>query len=80
MNIKKDTILKIKHSRKGTFIGKAIKDFNTNDEWYPIVVEDEEVKGINTIWEKGEDIPCRNSLCSIEIIKVGEKLRKVNYD
>ena len=68
MKIKKGTILLVKHSRKGEFFGKALKDFDTEvDEFYPIAVaQEKKIEGLNTEWENGEEIPCRNSLCSIE--------------
>ena len=69
MTIKKGTSLKIQHSRKGTFIGIAKKDFDTEETWYPIVLAGDGVEGMNTNWERGEEIPCRKSLCKISVIK-----------
>jgi len=68
MKIKKGTILIVKHSRKGEFFGRALKDFDTEaDEFYPIAVAQvKPVIGINTGWENGEEIPCRKGLCSVE--------------
>ena len=72
MFIKKGTILDVSHSRKGTFIGVATKDFDTDkEEFYPIAVAQKDaVQGANTEWIEGEEVPCRNSLCKIKIIKV----------
>lgn len=67
--VKKGTLLKINHSRKGTFLARAKEDFNLDDEWYPIVLAVERVDGMNTFWEAGDDIPCRASLCKIEVWK-----------
>ena len=69
MKVKKDTILKINHNRKGVFLAKAIKDFDTEEEFYPVVLISKKVDGLGTIWEKGEEIPCRSSLCKIEVTK-----------
>lgn len=75
MEIKKGQLVFVKHERKGNFYAKAIKDFNTEEEeFYPIVsAEQRNIGGLNTEWVTGEKIPCRNSLCSIEIIKGGVK-------
>ena len=71
MKIKKGTILKIKHSRKGTFFAEAIEDFDTDKkEFYPVkIAQIKSAERLNNEWEIGEEIPCRNSLCSLEIIK-----------
>ena len=70
--ITKGTLLKVKHSRKGTFIGRALKDFSPDiDEWYPIAVaQDETIQGlnINNTWSDGEEIPCRNILCKVSVL------------
>lgn len=70
MKIKKDQALMIRHSRKGTFIGIADRDFDTEEEtFYPISLADKEVvEGIATYWSNGDSIPCRDSLCKIELI------------
>lgn len=66
--ITKGTKLRITDSRKGEYDGKAIKDFDPcKEEWYPIVVDQDLVVGLQTDWVKGENIPCRASLCSIRI-------------
>ena len=36
MKVKKDTILKINHNRKGVFLAKAIKDFDTETTDYMV--------------------------------------------
>lgn len=73
MKIKKGTLLKVNHSRKGTFEGIAIKDFDTTkEEFYPIALAQKNpIKGIsiNMEWIEGEEIPCRNSLCKLTVIK-----------
>ena len=69
MKIKKGTKLKVKHNRKGTFVGIAEKDFDSNTtEFYPICVAEEEILGLSNYWQKGDRVPCRASLCTIEII------------
>jgi len=71
MIIKKGTFLNVRHSRKGNFKGIATKDFDTEkEEFYPIaVMQEKPVEGLDTEWKQGEEIPCRNTLCKIEIIK-----------
>lgn len=61
MLIKKGQKLKIKHSRKGEFIGIATENFDTvKSKWWPIKAQDF-VKGMSQDWEPGERIPCRGS-------------------
>ena len=50
MKIKKDTLLRVKHNRKGEFLGRAMEDFDTEkEEFYPIiVVQIKSVVGMNT--------------------------------
>lgn len=71
MEIKKNSIVWVNHSRKGKFIAKAIQDFNTEkDEWYPLKLVTAKVEGLNTTWIEGEEIPCRaNLVISIETEK-----------
>jgi len=73
MKIQKGTKLLIKHTRKGTFMAIAASSFDTDDEWYNVKVADGEdsILGLSAhkYWEAGEDIPCRASLCKIEVIK-----------
>ena len=71
MNIKKGTKLYVNHSRKGKFYAYAEKDFNTNDEWFPIILSEKSfVQGMNptTNWRSGERIPCRSSLCTLKAV------------
>ena len=70
MVIKKGTKLKVFHSRKGTFVGIAFEDFDTDDEWYNIAVADEqeEVVGLTKSWVAGEEAPCRKGLTHITVI------------
>lgn len=84
MQIKKGTILKINHSRKGEFLAIVDEDFDTEKtEFYPVSLAEGEkdVRGMNTVWHAGENISCRNSLCTVEVIEdvtVGFTVRK--YD
>ena len=66
MKIEKGTILNVNSIRKGKFTGISISDFDTEDEWYPIAVHQEEpVYGMSEVWKKGDEIPCRKGLCTI---------------
>lgn len=66
MIIAKDTILEVRHNRSGRFIGIAKEDFDTEDEWYPIAVhQDELVNGLTQSWGRGENVPCRKTMCRI---------------
>ncbi|UTC77586.1 hypothetical protein E4O04_06050 [Treponema sp. OMZ 799] len=70
MKIKKNTLIQINSSRHPIYKAIAIKDFDSNDEWYPLFLADEYLKGMSKCWIKGEKIPCRKSLVrSFKIIK-----------
>jgi len=51
----------------------ASEDFDTDkEEFYPVRVaikNGEAVEGLNNEWSQDEKIPCRASLCKIEVIK-----------
>lgn len=70
MFIKKDTkmVLINKRASESTreYIGKAIRDFDTEDDWWPIVVDqDRPVRGISAVWMRGDEIPARNGLTTL---------------
>ena len=75
MKITKGTLLSVNHNRKGKFIGIAISDFDTEiDIFYPIALAENKILRGTSIarslidpWVKGDEIPCRNTLCTIEI-------------
>ena len=69
MIVKKGTVLTVTHQRKGKFIGIAQKDFDSKKaDFYPIALAQEKaVAGMVNVWEEGESIPCRNTLCSIKL-------------
>ena len=71
MLIKKGTVVDVTHSRTGKWRGIAAKNFDTiKDEWYPLLLHQEDnVFGFSTDWEKGEEMPARNHLCKIKIVK-----------
>jgi len=66
MKIRKGQIMEINHTRKGVFKAIAARDFDTHEEWYPVVLATKEVvNGVanNKNWIEGEDIPCRGAFC-----------------
>lgn len=75
MKITKGTLVTVHHIRKGTFKAIAEEDFDTDTTtWYPLQTM-EPVLGIsqdpgNRKWAPGQAIPCRNSLCQLEIEEV----------
>ena len=53
-----------------TFKARALKTFDSEkEEFYPLMLEDTAVYGINTDWFKGDEIPCRASLAKIKVIE-----------
>ena len=70
MFIKKDTRMALINKRASEstreYIGKAIRDFDTEDEWWPIVVDqDGLVEGLSSSWGRGEEIPARKNLTTL---------------
>lgn len=69
MKIKSGTKVRVIHKRKGTFTGYAAEDFDTEiAEFYPIKTA-QFVSGMANNWDEGEIIPCRNTLCKIEVLE-----------
>ena len=70
MKIEKGQTVSVNDLRKGKFKAIALEDFDTdNDEWYPLIVgKGEYVKGLNTFWEEGDDIPSKRGIAVIEEI------------
>lgn len=69
MIIQEGTQLTINHSRKGKMNVIALREFNTTDEWWPVILDEgERVEGISMQsylrggWREGDEIPCRSSL------------------
>lgn len=62
------TKLTVHCSRKGTYKARASKKIDTEkDEWYEVYVDqDEPVIGLSTIWEKGDSIPCRRGMATLQ--------------
>lgn len=70
MKIKKGTLLRVKHSRSGTWKGIATEDFDTEEEgFYPIALAQEVVTGMSTVWTEGDTMPAKKRLCTVSIIK-----------
>ena len=67
MKIKENTELIIRHNRKGLFRAIAEKDFDTDDEWYPILTL-EPVEGKANEWDIGERIPCKGKFCRLQVV------------
>ena len=66
--IKKGTVLTVQDSRKGTYTGIALEDFDTElDEFYPVAVhQPEPVRGMANEWGEGDSIPCRRGLSMVK--------------
>ncbi len=71
MQVKKGTIVEVRHSRTGKWTAIATKDFDTEtQDFYPFALhQDVPVFGLNTRWLKGEDMPAKKQLCTFKIIK-----------
>lgn len=66
MLIEKGTLLEVNHSRSGKWTGIATEDFDTTTtEFYPIALATGNAEGVNKSWVAGDNMPCRNTLCTI---------------
>lgn len=70
MKLLKNTIVGVCHKRHGKFTGIVLKDFDTDvEEFYPIAVyQYDPVIGLSTVWNKGDEIPCRKSMVELFIL------------
>ena len=66
MKIKKGTLRVVSSRRKGTFEAEALRDFDTEDEFYPVTPLSE-VRGLANVWNYGDEIPCRKGLAEIQV-------------
>lgn len=64
MKVKKDDLLEISHSRKGTFRAVALEDFDTDAVDYFPVAAAQHVEGMAEDWVAGEEIPVSYKLVS----------------
>ncbi len=71
MKITKDSLLEVQHCRKGRFTAIATRDFDTEDETFYPVKTTKKVRGYVNEWEPGEEIPCRDCLCTVKVIRQG---------
>ena len=69
MKVKKDDLLEISHSRKGTFRAVALEDFDTDTaDFYPVAAA-QQVDGMSEDWVAGESIPVSYKLVtSVKIV------------
>ncbi len=68
MLIQKGTKLLINDIRKGSYLGEAARDFDTEkEEFYPIIAR-EYVSGMANEWFDGDEIPCRKGLAKISVM------------
>lgn len=68
MKVNKGDRLKVIDNRKGTFYAIANSDFDTEDEWYDVLLDQEYLAGLNNVWCKGEKVPARKGISNIEVI------------
>lgn len=63
----KGDLVKVQHSRSGTWNGMVQADFDDEVEEFPAiaVAEGSVARGMNTEWGQGECPPCRKGLCKI---------------
>ena len=69
MKISKGTKLRVDDKRKGRFFAEANSDFDTEDEWYDILLDQDYLGGMSNDWVRGEHVPARNGLSRITIIE-----------
>lgn len=67
MKIEKGEKIIVHHIRKGTFNAIAKRSFDTEkDEFFDVVLDQDNLEGQANSWFDGECILCRNSFCEVE--------------
>lgn len=69
MKIKSGTKVRVMHKRKGIFTGYAAEDFDTETTEFYQIKTAQFVGGMANDWDEGEIVPCRNTLCKIEVLE-----------
>lgn len=72
MKIAKGTKLLVRSKRKGKYRGIAGSDFDTEDEWYDIVLDEDELEGMVNVWYRGESVPARKGIDFVEVVEIEE--------
>lgn len=67
MKIEKGTKLVVRHKRKGTFLAIANKDFDTDDEWYSVILDEPFLEGEVHVWLRGEEVPTRKGIAEVDV-------------
>lgn len=71
MKIEKGRKLLIKDKRKGNFFAIANKDFDTDDEWYDVILDQDYLEGMANDWVRGESVPARKGISEVEVRSEG---------
>lgn len=64
MEVKAGQIFWVNDARKGKYLGRAVRDFDTDDDWYAVQTL-EMVYGNSRDWPPGCEIPCRKGISMI---------------
>lgn len=68
MLVKEGQKLLVKDRRTGTYKAIANGDFDTEkDEWYDIILDQDELEGLTVDWFKNDHVPARRGITTIEI-------------
>ena len=67
MKISANTKLKVDDKRKGSYFAIANSDFDTNDEWYDISLDQPYLEGMANTWIRGDKVPARKGITEIYI-------------
>jgi hypothetical protein len=73
MKITKGTKVKVNDKRKGIFYARANSNFDTKDEWYDLILEQDYLEGMSNDWVRGERVPARKGISYIEIIEADKE-------
>ena len=70
LSIQKGQKIFVADCRKGSYRAIAEEDFvfdPESEESYPVILDQDELGGMNTIWLKGDRVPCINGLAIIRL-------------
>ena len=67
MKITKGAKLLVCSDRKGKYLAMANSDFDTDDEWFDVVLDQEYLEDLSNFWVRGEHVSARNGIDRLEI-------------
>ena len=70
MHVNKGARIRVDHDSKGVFLAVAERDFDTGDDYYPVLLDQDRLENRQTgsVWHRGENVPLRPRFCWIAVL------------